>query len=289
MAKAVEPRGRITVIDDHPEFLEVVQEVLSDLYDVAAFSGHEITPEHIVDSRPDLLVIDLRLDAGQLQGWEIVELVRAHRHLRLIPIVVCSADPHALKGRAAAILNAGNTAVLAKPFDLAHLEQVVRHGLTSGFPDSRPVAGDASEYGALFVGSTDAILVADGAGRYLDANDVALDLIGLSREELRRLSIGDLVATEQAWTDAEWGRLQRDGWWHGLVRLSLPEDRTVLMLATAKTMPNGGHPVFVSWLQPVDESGELSASREGAGGMQKAAGRRPGRTPAAAASAQGTG
>ncbi len=255
MAGAVERRRRITVIDDHPEFLEVIQEVLSDKYDVSVFSGHRIFPEHIVESRPDLLIADLRLDHGELQGWDIVELVRAHRHLRVIPIVVCSADPHALAGRAAAILGAGNTALLAKPFDLAHLEQVVRHGLNAGFPGARLVAGSVDDYDSFFAGSTDAIIVTDRSGRYLDANDVALDLIGLTREELRRRSIGDLDTTERAWSDAEWGRLQHDGWWHGSVRLSLPNDRTLLMLATAQTVPNGDGSAFVSWLQPMEEAG----------------------------------
>ena len=164
MSRVPDRRRRITVIDDNPDFLEVMQEALSEEHDVIAFSGHEITPDHIVDSRPDLLIVDLRLDRGELQGWEIVTLVRAHRRVRTTPIVVCSADTQALTDRAAVILGAGNIALLSKPFDLDHLERVVRHGLTNGFPGGRGER-DGAGYRSGFTGTADAILVADHTGR----------------------------------------------------------------------------------------------------------------------------
>ena len=251
MATAAQRRSRVTVIDDHPEFLELMCELLSTDYDVTALLGATLTPDDILDSRPDLLIVNLGLDRGEVQGWDMVTVARAHRALRATPVVVCSADPHGLKVRAEGVLNTGNTAVLAKPFELDHLERVVRRGLIAGFPGGRLAESEAG-YRSLFSGSTDAILVTDESGRYLDANDVALDLLGLTRDGLRRLSVADVVATERVWTDAEWERYRSDGWWHGSVRLSLPGNRTQLMLATARMVPNGNHSEFVSWLHPVE-------------------------------------
>ena len=126
-------RRRVTVIDDQEDFLELMMDVLSPRHDVAIFSGHDLTPDDVVDSRPDLLVIDLRLARGDLQGLDIVRLARAHRDLKTVPIVVCSGDPLALDGRAEALSSAGNTATLLKPFSLETVEEIVGRGLNGGY------------------------------------------------------------------------------------------------------------------------------------------------------------
>ncbi len=127
---------RITVIDDHSEFLGLMRELLSTSYEVRTFTGREISPDDILESNPDLLIVDLRLDTRDLQGWDVVTLVRAHRHLRRVPIIVCSADTAALADRSAAMLSAGNIAALAKPFNLEELDDLVRQGLSGRFDDS---------------------------------------------------------------------------------------------------------------------------------------------------------
>ncbi len=251
MAEGAQRRSRITVIDDHPEFLDMMVELLSVDHDVTAISALEMGFESIVDSRPDLLIVDLRLDSGNLQGADIVTLARAHRHMRAVPIVICSGDVRALNDGTDAILNAGNTAVLIKPFTLDAVEEIVRHGLASGFPGGAGSSASEDGYRSVFARSTDAILVADNSGRYLDANDHALALLGLTRDELCGLTVADLVASERAWTDAEWQRYQRVGWWQGAVMLTIPNRRTQRMLATARIVHNGGHPAYVSWLQPM--------------------------------------
>jgi CheY-like chemotaxis protein len=123
---------RVTVIDDHAEFLGLMRQLLSGTYDVRTFTGHDISPDDILDSNPDLLVLDLRLDTRDLQGWDVVRLVRAHRHLRAIPIIVCSADHAALRERSAA-MRAAKVASLAKPFELEALEALIQRGLSHGF------------------------------------------------------------------------------------------------------------------------------------------------------------
>jgi PAS domain S-box-containing protein len=253
MARAAKPRGRITIIDDHPEFLALMQDLLSVRYDVVGFSGSELGPDDIVDSRPDLLIVDLRLDRRDLQGWDIVALARADRHLRTIPIVVCSADENALNARAGALLNAGNTAVLIKPFTVDAIEEIVRQGLRAGFPRAEVGGSGRDGYRRLLDTSRDAVLVTDQSGRYIDANEAALDMLGLTRDQLCRLSVGDLVAMDAGWTDAEWQRYRRHGWWHGGVTLTMSDGRTQRMLATARIVDDGGRPAYVSWMQPIED------------------------------------
>jgi DNA-binding response OmpR family regulator len=140
---AREGAPRITVIDDHAEFLGLMRQLLSGSYDVRTFTGRDISPDDILDSNPDLLIVDLRLDTRDLQGWDVVRLVRAHRHLRAIPIVVCSADHGALRERSAA-MSAANVASLAKPFELEALEALIQRGLSDGFAGDAPAAVVAS-------------------------------------------------------------------------------------------------------------------------------------------------
>jgi PAS domain S-box-containing protein len=258
MAEAAERRRRITIVDDHAEFLDLLRELLADRYDVTTFSGHELSPGTIIDSAPDLLIVDLRLGTHDLQGSEIVTLVRAHRHLRTLPIVVCSADAGGLKAHGEELL-VGNTAVLPKPFTLDRLEEVVEHGLNAGFPGDGLADADGDGYRHLLEESSDVVLVADHLGRYIDANDVALRLLGTTIDELRQLEISDVVAEERRWTDAEWQRYQRERSWHGPVTLTIPGKGRQRMLATARIIGNGDQPVYVSWLQPV-ETGEVAAS-----------------------------
>lgn len=253
MVGASRGRGRITVIDDDPDFLDLMQDLLSDKHDVVTFSGREIGPENIVESQPDLLIVDLRLGARDPQGRDVVTLARAHRRLREIPIIVCSADHLGLSRQTAAFFSMGNTAVLAKPFSLDEFERLVSHGIIAGYPGSGFDVAGQDGLSDMLEASADAILICDGTGRYVDANDVALQLVGLDRDELLRLTVADLVADEHAWTEAEWERYRRDGWWHGPVVLSIKGGRTQPMFATARVVSLGDHPAFVSWLQPIGQ------------------------------------
>jgi CheY-like chemotaxis protein len=135
MAQAVERRSRIVVIDDHDEFRSLMSDVLSARYDVVTFSGREL-PVDILESRPDLVMVDLCLDTGDLEGWGVVTMIRSNRHLRRIPIILCSADVDGLNGHADAVESTGNTAMLPKPFTLEQVEELVRDGLADSFPSA---------------------------------------------------------------------------------------------------------------------------------------------------------
>jgi DNA-binding response OmpR family regulator len=123
MTDAVRPR--ITVVNDNPDFLELMSAILDEDagYDVTLFDGEKVSIEEIVASDPALLIVDLVL--GAVSGWEIVTLARAHDRLAAVPILVCSADVAALRERAEELARIGNVHILEKPFSIDEITEVV--------------------------------------------------------------------------------------------------------------------------------------------------------------------
>ena len=73
------------------------------------------------------------------------------------------------------------------------------------------LAASEANYRAIFEGSEDAIFIHDyETGAILDVNPKACSTYGYTREELRRISVGDLSGNEPPYTDAEARRLIRE-------------------------------------------------------------------------------
>ena len=128
--RAPRARPRITVIDDSPEFLELIGDVLGRGHDVAALETVRSIAE-VAASDPDLILIDLLSGgpAGGLTGWEILALARSHPTLRDVPAVVCSADVHSLRDDRIRLVSYGDVQLIAKPFDLRAFEQTINRML----------------------------------------------------------------------------------------------------------------------------------------------------------------
>lgn len=111
--------ARITVVNDYPEFLRVMEELIDRAgeHEFHGFDGAESTYAQIAATAPDLMIIDLRLANDGLSGWDILTLARADDALRDIPIIVCSADIAQVRQRAAEFERIGNIHVRLKPFD----------------------------------------------------------------------------------------------------------------------------------------------------------------------------
>ena len=125
-ARAMSPaRRRITVVNDNPEFLDLMTAILDEDagYDVTLFAGDKTSINEIAASHPDLMIVDLLL--GGASGWEIVTLSRADDRLAGIPIIVCSADVTGLRARGPELERVGNVHVLPKPFGIAEMTELV--------------------------------------------------------------------------------------------------------------------------------------------------------------------
>lgn len=120
---------RITVVNDNPEFLELMDALLEEDsgYDVTTIDADEITDlEPIRRSRPDLLIIDLRLRPDGMAGWDVLVAVRHDSELAQLPIILCTGDLEGLKEHAEAITQDPWVATLQKPFHVEDLENLVR-------------------------------------------------------------------------------------------------------------------------------------------------------------------
>ena len=121
--------ARVTVIDDSPDFLGLMREVITEL-------GHQMTGmeaigtniEDVVRSRPDLLIVDLRLEntPQEVSGWELIVLARAHRDLLGVPVILCTGDVWELKQRAQDLEQIAGVYVRTKPFDMDEMCDLVQ-------------------------------------------------------------------------------------------------------------------------------------------------------------------
>lgn len=92
----------------------------------------------------------------------------------------------------------------------------------------RALAASTARLRALFQNASDAILLADDDGNYLDANPAALRLLGYSRDELLGMSVIDVVAGTETDLHDTWQEFERHGSQDGEVLLRRKDGQTVI-------------------------------------------------------------
>ena len=128
--------ARVTVVNDNAEFLALVRDILEDdRYETTTIDGdRDDALEHIIASRPDLLMIDLRMGTEGLHGWDIAQRVRGEPDLANLPILICSADLQALSSLEDDLDDARNVGTLVKPFHINQLTESIDGLLAEGAP-----------------------------------------------------------------------------------------------------------------------------------------------------------
>ena len=119
--------ARVTVVNDNPEFLDLVHDILEgDRYETTLIDGDRPeTVDLIRSSRPDLLMIDVRLGVPGDHGWEIAQQVRGEPQFEALPVLLCSADTLALAELESGLAETRRVATLAKPFTIDELVSVI--------------------------------------------------------------------------------------------------------------------------------------------------------------------
>jgi CheY-like chemotaxis protein len=114
---------RVTVVNDNPEFLELMQDLLQDAsYPATLVDGDRNNAMELIEaSEPEMLIIDLRLGSDELKGLDILRQVREHPELKHVPMVVCTADKFALDGLGDEIRSLQHVTTLSKPFSIGQL------------------------------------------------------------------------------------------------------------------------------------------------------------------------
>ncbi|MGI8659193.1 MAG: response regulator [Candidatus Limnocylindria bacterium] len=115
---------RVTVVNDNPEFLELVGDILEgDRYETTLIEGDATNDalDRIRTSQPDVLMIELRLGRDGIHGWAIAQEVRNDPEMRGTPILLCSADLVALRRIEDDLDDTYSVVTLTKPFSIDDL------------------------------------------------------------------------------------------------------------------------------------------------------------------------
>ncbi|HEX2193379.1 MAG TPA: response regulator [Candidatus Limnocylindria bacterium] len=119
---------RVTVINDSPEFLELMADLLHDAnYPATLIDGDRDNATYLIEaSQPEILIIDLRLGTEDLKGLDLLRWVRQHAELSNVPTIVCTADKWGIERVEEEVRSMENVKVLLKPFSVAELYSVLR-------------------------------------------------------------------------------------------------------------------------------------------------------------------
>ena len=111
-------KKKILIVDDEDDILHFLELVLREKgYEVVTASGgHEALTKAQVD-RPDLVLLDIMMP--QMDGWEVLKLLRVDEGTSQIPVAMLSARTEA-KDRVQG-LQEGAIDYICKPFSLQEL------------------------------------------------------------------------------------------------------------------------------------------------------------------------
>jgi two-component system, response regulator, stage 0 sporulation protein F len=136
--------GHLLLVDDEPAVRDLLHEYFEGQgYKVSTAANGELALAAVRAERPDLVMLDIRMPG--LDGVEVLRRLR--RHDTTLPVVMVTANEDVELARE--LLDMGAFDYVAKPFDFAHLEQVVAAGLLHSAPSGG--TGDGVEAWAAAV------------------------------------------------------------------------------------------------------------------------------------------
>lgn len=113
---------KILVVDDEPDILKVVSyRIKSHGYDVITAANGEKALEKIIEEKPDLILLDLRLPG--ISGREVCEKIKNNEEYKHIPIVFLTAGES--DGFEKECKGWGASSYIAKPFDANELKDII--------------------------------------------------------------------------------------------------------------------------------------------------------------------
>jgi DNA-binding response OmpR family regulator len=119
-------RPRILLVDDDPVIVRLLQiNFRLEGYDVETASRGEEALERVRANKPDVVVLDVMMPA--IDGWEVCRQLKETPSVKHVPVIFLSAraqDEDRQRGYAL-----GVDEYVTKPFDPAHLVEIVRRSL----------------------------------------------------------------------------------------------------------------------------------------------------------------
>lgn len=116
-------KNKVLIVDDDKRNLRILEEILSDDYDLEKCLSGEETIEHLKVQVPDLILLDIMMPG--LDGYQVTEYVRSQESLKNLKIILVSGramTEDRLRG-----YEAGANDFISKPFDHDELEAKVKN------------------------------------------------------------------------------------------------------------------------------------------------------------------
>lgn len=121
----------VAIVDDAPEIVSLMEEVLGDAgYRAVAGESGDAVEERLARELPGLVILDIRLP-GTATGLPLLRAICDNPATAHLPILVATADATFLREHAGALKNLG-CETLAKPFDIESLLECVASLLPVG-------------------------------------------------------------------------------------------------------------------------------------------------------------
>jgi DNA-binding response OmpR family regulator len=127
------PKARVLVIDDEPDFVLLLQELLGRAgYETAWAATGEEGVRAVYDDAPDLVMLDVTMP--RLDGWQVLERIRSGSEVPVLMLTGRGSELEKVRG-----LRGGADDYVAKPFGrpelLARVEALLRRWRTRAKPE----------------------------------------------------------------------------------------------------------------------------------------------------------
>ena len=124
-------KTRILVVDDEPKMVRLVREILTAAsYEVLAACSGEQAIELVAKEQPDLVLLDILLSYGSLDGYQTARRLREFSDVPIIMLTAKARESDLLQG-----FEAGADDYITKPFSakelLARIKAVLKRSLSA--------------------------------------------------------------------------------------------------------------------------------------------------------------
>jgi CheY-like chemotaxis protein len=125
MSKAETPRKRIMVVNDYPEFLDLMVEFLEEEgYTVITLPKHQGAFDIIKETKPDMVICDL-VFGNEIVGFSLLDMLYLDPETRETPLILCTAAIEHVR-EIVPSLAAKGIRWLEKPFPIEDLIKLIR-------------------------------------------------------------------------------------------------------------------------------------------------------------------
>jgi PAS domain S-box-containing protein len=246
----------LLVDDDYDDFV-ITRDLLNEIgsrFDLEWIASFEDGRRALIERRHDVCLLDYRL--GEHSGLDLLRAVNGDD--AGVPLIVLTGNGD--DGIEQQALAAGAADYLVKgEISATILERSIRHAIERG-RTLAALSARERQFRSLFDSALEAILITDNEGRYDDGNHAALELLGVSREELRQKRVFDLASAPSRSKTAEaWQRFLTEGRQAGEFQITRPDGqlRIVEFNARANFIP-GRH---LSVLRDITERRKAEETR----------------------------